>query len=252
SGHPHRRGGHDRQRLRRRGGPPAGAGEADEPRAAARRVWRARRRDRACQPVRAARRARRHGGGHCPAGPGARRGRPSAAGARNGLMPDAAGGIQRIGLVGHPGYAGLAAALEPLRAFASARGLELSVEEELARFFPDAPRFEPGQVDLLITLGGDGTLLRGARLVAPHGVPVLGVNLGYLGFLTSIRPAELHASLEQVLAGEYWLDERVTLEARVAPRDGGEGHPYVVVNDAVLHKGGFARVIRLAMHIMEG
>ena len=167
-------------------------------------------------------------------------------------MPDAAGGIQRIGLVGHPGYAGLGAAIEPLRAFAAERGLELCVEEELADFFPDAPRFEVGQVDLLITLGGDGTLLRGARLVAPHGVPVLGVNLGHLGFLTSIRPAELQASLERVFAGEYWLDERVTLEARVASRDGREGHPYVVVNDAVLHKGGFARVIRLAMHIAEG
>lgn len=162
------------------------------------------------------------------------------------------GSFMRIGLIGHSAYAGLDAALESLRAFADARGIELCIDEELAHHFPNAPRFEPGSVDLLVTLGGDGTLLRGARLVAPHHTPVLGVNLGYLGFLTSIQPGELHASLERVLAGDYWLDERLTLEARVVQRDGREGTPYVVVNDAVLHKGGFARVIRLAMYIEKG
>jgi hypothetical protein len=58
------------------------------------------------------------------------------------------------------------------------------------------------RVDLLLTLGGDGTLLRGARLVAPHGVPVLGINLGHLGFLTSVGPAEMETALDRWLRGE--------------------------------------------------
>src|SRR5690606_2527592 len=107
----------------------------------------------------------------------------------------------------------------------------------------------PNAIDLLITLGGDGTLLRGARSVAPHRIPVLGVNLGYLGFLTSTAPSELAAALDRVLAGAYWLDRRFTLEARVL-RDGNPvGPSYVALNDAVLHKGGFARVVRLAVYV---
>jgi NAD+ kinase len=109
----------------------------------------------------------------------------------------------------------------------------------------------PEDVDLLITLGGDGTLLRGARLVARAHKPILGVNLGYLGFLTSIAPSELDAGLTSLLAGDYWLDMRFTLEAQVVTKNGLAGPSYVALNDAVLHKGGVARVIRLAVFIGE-
>jgi NAD+ kinase len=98
-------------------------------------------------------------------------------------------------------------------------------------------------------MGGDGTLLRGARLVASAHVPVLGINFGYLGFLTSIAPEDLESALDAVLRGEYWLDVRFTLEALVQDRQGQTTEVYTALNDAVLHKGGFARVIRLALSI---
>lgn len=154
----------------------------------------------------------------------------------------------RIGVIGHAGYAGLEAALDTLRRFADTHGLELLAEEPLRRFLPEAGEFAAGAVDLLVTLGGDGTLLRGARHVAPHGTPVLGVNLGYLGFLTTIAPRELESALERVEQGDYWLDRRLTLEAKVIHED-EPGAGYIALNDAVLHKGGFARVVRLAVYV---
>jgi len=76
--------------------------------------------------------------------------------------------FRRIGLVGHVGYAGLEEALGTVRRFADRHGIELSAEEPLRALLPGVAEFEPGRVDLLLTLGGDGTLLRGARLVAPY------------------------------------------------------------------------------------
>ncbi|HEX6939798.1 MAG TPA: NAD(+)/NADH kinase [Longimicrobiales bacterium] len=163
----------------------------------------------------------------------------------------AAGGgrFERIALVGHPGYGGLEAALETVVDFATAHGLALLAEDPIRDMVPGAGKFRPDGVDLLLTLGGDGTLLRGARLVAPHHTPVLGVNLGHLGFLTSIAPEELRTALERVRAGDYWLDRRFTLEARIVHDRAAVGPSYIALNDAVLHKGGFARVVRLAVSV---
>ncbi len=159
--------------------------------------------------------------------------------------------FRRIGVIGHSRYTALEPTITALSAFARANSLELVTERELTGFLPDAGDFVPEDVDLLITLGGDGTLLRGARLVARAHKPILGVNLGYLGFLTSIAPSELDAGLTSLLAGDYWLDMRFTLEAQVVTKNGLAGPSYVALNDAVLHKGGVARVIRLAVFIGE-
>jgi NAD+ kinase len=150
--------------------------------------------------------------------------------------------FKRIGVIGQSRYAAYPQALQTLHDFTTLHGIELVAEPELV----------PDDIDLLITLGGDGTLLRGGRLVAGRDVPVLGVNLGFLGFLTSIAPDELEQALARVLAGNYWLDVRFTLEARVLDVAGNGGDiPYIALNDAVLHKGGFARVIRLAVYVGE-
>lgn len=155
-----------------------------------------------------------------------------------------------VGVVGHPRYASLEATLSRVQEFAAAHGLELRFEREL---LPGggAPLLRPegvAGVDLLLTLGGDGTLLRGARLVAPHGVPVLGVNLGHLGFLTSLGPRELETRLAQLCAGEVVLDERMVLEAVDVAHDGTERGTSLALNDVVLHRGGVARMLRLAIH----
>lgn len=167
-------------------------------------------------------------------------------------MPAAPSAFQRLGVVGQSRYNALGPALQTLRQFAGQHDLELFAEDELRGDLGGAKALDPEQVDLLITLGGDGTLLRGGRLVAGRHTPVLGVNLGYLGFLTSITPDELDRGLTRLLAGDYTLDVRFTLEASVINHD-GQALPdsFIALNDAVLHKGGFARVIRLAVYVGE-
>ena len=161
----------------------------------------------------------------------------------------AGGAFRRIGVAGHPRHDAIGPTLDELRRVVESHGAELLVEDRLQDLAPRADVFDPAAVDLLITLGGDGTLLRGARTVAATHTPVLGVNLGHLGFLTSLALADLTLGLEMLFRGEYWLDVRSTLEARVTGADGTNGESFIAINDAVLHKGGFARVIRLAVHV---
>ena len=157
--------------------------------------------------------------------------------------------FRRVGIVGQGRDPTLEAVAATLNELAPEYELELYPEQGLKELFDSAGDFVPGRFDLLISFGGDGTLLRGARLVATHHTPVLGVNLGHLGFLTSVGPGELEPALADVMAGDYWLDTRFTLEARVVGEDGTPGGEHLALNDAVLHKGGFARVIRLAVFL---
>lgn len=156
--------------------------------------------------------------------------------------------FRRVGIVGQSGP-GLKDALDRFAALAAPQGMELFPEAALVDMIDGTGAFEPDAVDLLVTFGGDGTLLRGARLVAAHHTPVLGVNLGHLGFLTSIVPDALEHAMDQLASGDYWLDVRFTLGARVVSAAGREGPGYIALNDAVLHKGGFARVVRLAVRV---
>jgi NAD+ kinase len=165
-------------------------------------------------------------------------------------MPDAPT-FRRLGIVGQSRDPAVESAAATLERIARKHGLELHPEAPLRDLFDSAGPFEPGEMDLLVSLGGDGTLLRGARLVAAHHTPVLGINLGHLGFLTSVGPEAMEGTLQSILDGDYWLDTRFTLEARVLCGDGTASAEYMALNDAVLHKGGFARVIRLAVFVGE-
>jgi len=102
----------------------------------------------------------------------------------------------------------------------------------------------PKKVEMIIVLGGDGTLLSVARLVGDHDVPILGVNLGGLGFLTEITLEELYRVLEKVVQGDFITDERVVLNASVIRR-GERMAEFIVLNDAVINKGALARIIDL-------
>ncbi len=158
---------------------------------------------------------------------------------------------KRIGVVGYSRYQSLDATVDRVLSFAREAGLELLVEPTLLATGVDAGELTQDlttSVDLLLTLGGDGTLLRGARLVAPHGIPVLGVNLGRLGFLTSVGPDELDRAFSCLMAGEAFLDERMMLKVQA---ETARGQPHVgdlAVNDVVLHRGGVARMIRMRVH----
>lgn len=104
------------------------------------------------------------------------------------------------------------------------------------------------KVELLISLGGDGTLLRAARLAASIDIPVFGVNLGGLGFLTQIGIDDLEKSLEKLYQEKYFLDERMMLDCLIKRRE-KEIKKLTALNDVVIGKGAFARIICLATYV---
>jgi NAD+ kinase len=104
--------------------------------------------------------------------------------------------------------------------------------------------------DVVVVLGGDGTFLRAARAVAQVDVPILGINLGKVGFLSKVEAGDLETVLAQLVAGEFRLDERMTLEAAIMP--GGraaDGFVHTALNDVVVARGALARVCRLDVSI---
>ena len=104
--------------------------------------------------------------------------------------------------------------------------------------------------DVVVVLGGDGTFLRVARAVAEVDVPVLGVNLGKVGFLSKVEAHELEDVLGRITGGEYVIDERMALEAVILPGGRpGSGERYVALNDVVVARGALARVCRLDVAI---
>jgi NAD+ kinase len=106
----------------------------------------------------------------------------------------------------------------------------------------------PGQVDILVVLGGDGTLLSMARTVGDLGVPILGVNLGGLGFLTATTLDEMIRAVDAMLAGGMTIEERMMLAARVRRR--GEWlAEHIALNDAVILKSAMSRIINLSVSV---
>ncbi len=167
----------------------------------------------------------------------------------------------KLGVLGNPEYPYLADLLARLGRVAKGAEISLYLHGDLLEAADDVPY--AGELDAawpeigcLLTLGGDGTLLRGARLAGPAGVPILGCNVGRLGFLTSIPLGELEAAVQRVAKGDYELDVRLALDvslqrkagvARGGRAGGGETSKdgFYALNDAVVHKSGFARLVQL-------
>ncbi len=162
--------------------------------------------------------------------------------------------MKRVGIVAKPGAVEARGVVTELLAWLAARGLGVVVEKETAALVPAATVSSvgkaelPAQVDLLVVLGGDGTLLSMARAVGDLGVPLLGVNLGGLGFLTATTLDEMLPALEAVLAGRMAVDERMMLTVRVL-RGGQRLCEYAALNDVVITKAAMSRIIDLAVSV---
>ncbi|MRR59112.1 MAG: NAD(+) kinase [Deltaproteobacteria bacterium] len=135
-----------------------------------------------------------------------------------------------------------------LVAWVAGKGMTPLVEEKLALHLGRSGGFSgleiSKQADLVIVLGGDGTLISVARLMVDREVPIVGVNLGSLGFLTEITLAEMYPLLEDCLHGNYQLSERMMLQADIV-RNEQNIASYRVLNDVVINKGALARIIEL-------
>jgi NAD+ kinase len=132
------------------------------------------------------------------------------------------------------------------------RGVEALLDEAVLRFRgdpPSRPAFtSTSAADLVVVLGGDGTLLSVARSLR-RPVPILGVNMGSLGFLTEIPRTELYPELVRVLAGHFTLEERALLSVELHRADGGAPEVFQVLNDAVIGKSALARIIELTVTV---
>src|ERR1700758_4329032 len=163
------------------------------------------------------------------------------------------GAFHTIGIISRPRRSNLEVVVPPLLQWFAARGIRTLYDTETAGCLNDISkgltREEVAeQSQLLLVLGGDGTLLAAARVAAPLGIPILPINMGSLGFLTSFKLEEMYPALEQVLAGRFSCSERVMLHVELH-RDAEVIERQTVVNEAVINKGALARMIDLQLTI---
>ena len=159
--------------------------------------------------------------------------------------------IKSVGIISRPRRADIAAVVPPLLAWLEERGIQALCDEETVACLPQPRPSHPREqllslVELLIVLGGDGTLLAAVRLMTDHNVPILPVNLGGLGFLTSVTLDDLYGVLGQAIEGQVRYSERVMIDAQVI-RDGQMIHHARALNDAVLNKAALSRIIDLQL-----
>ncbi len=153
--------------------------------------------------------------------------------------------MKRVGILYHPMISAARTEAAKLQSFLQAKGVSAWLcsawEGAKARALLD-------DTDLLLAVGGDGTILRTAQVAFPTQVPITGINLGTLGFITELTSSEAMEKLPALLAGEGWIDERAMIEASV-DREHGAGQAYCALNDVVVARGQLPRMVHVEASI---
>ncbi|HUB35058.1 MAG TPA: NAD(+)/NADH kinase [Bryobacteraceae bacterium] len=161
--------------------------------------------------------------------------------------------IKTVGIISKPNSPAAATLVPNLLEWLRSRGIESRIDESTATYAGEPGMLRqdvPEGCDLVIVLGGDGTLLSAARAIARREIPLFPVNLGGLGFLTAITIDELYSELQRAFRGEHRIAKRKLLTTEVV-RDGKPVATYDVLNDAVLTKASLARMIDFDVHVDE-
>ena len=151
----------------------------------------------------------------------------------------------RIGILANPNPVRIGPTVDHFLSLAAKKGVEVMLAEDLNRIFNGKtyqfcnPEKLVVRSEILVALGGDGTILRAAALVQRVGTPILGVNLGRLGFLAGAAPEELEESLECLLGGKYKIEERMALNAQIGKR------VVFSLNEIVIEKGVTPRMVQV-------
>lgn len=159
--------------------------------------------------------------------------------------------MEKVGIICKRGKTEPVEIVRELQPWLRKKGLTVFLEPEIAEIFQTTgyPRdWIVSSADVIIVLGGDGTMLGAARLIGDRAVPILGVNLGGLGFITEVNRDDLYDVLESVFSGGCPVEERIMLESLVY-RGGEKIADFRVLNDVVINKGALARVIELETRI---
>ena len=165
--------------------------------------------------------------------------------------------FDRIALIGKYGDPGVGGTVDKLIAILEKRGVEVVLEEHTATaiktsgYTIETLQDIGSDCDLAITVGGDGTLLNAARNMINSNVPLLGINLGRLGFLVDVSPDELDARMEEILNGKYEEEHRILLNTRIEHHEGGADSVSDAFNDVVVHIRDVARMIEFETRIND-
>jgi len=164
------------------------------------------------------------------------------------------GGHQRLGIIANRRRPDAEAVIKRVEKWAKANEWPIALNEGLSSDPNSGPVTIPrakldDQVDLVVALGGDGTMLSAVRSAAPLRIPILGINLGSLGFLTELTPQVLEQTLDRIERGDYFIEKRMLLDAQTS----GESQPSAMtaLNDVVIDKGSVSRVIHLDLYVND-
>lgn len=159
--------------------------------------------------------------------------------------------FNRVGLVARSGSELVAESLRTTMAFLASQQVEMFVSDEACRMLGEGTGYSLAQMgeqcDLIIAVGGDGNMLGTARTFAPYGVPIVGINRGRLGFLSDISPDEIDINLEQVLKGNFKVEEHFLLEGEVSVK--GVTQIPTALNEVVLHSSKMPHMIEFDMYV---
>jgi len=149
--------------------------------------------------------------------------------------------VKKIGILYHPMIEAASGLATKLEQFLRSSGVSVWL---CSAWEGDAARAQVNDTDLVLSIGGDGTILRAAQAVVPGLTPITGINMGKLGFMTELSVEEAMAKLAPLLAGEGWIDERCLLEAEISPvEEEHKPRTFYALNDVVIARGAVARVI---------
>jgi len=154
--------------------------------------------------------------------------------------------VKKVGILYHPMIQAARTLAEELKDFLSARGVSVWL---CSAWEGEQAKAQADDTDLILTIGGDGTILRAAQVAVPGRIPVTGINLGRLGFMTELSAGEAKDRLPALLAGEGWLDDRAMLEAELGATESEPSRTFYALNDVVVARGAVARVIYIEASI---
>ena len=161
-------------------------------------------------------------------------------------MPEGEFGFQHIAVAPHPEISVAVEETEHIVSFLRDQGLRVTSGLLYDENFHH--RINRGEFDLLIALGGDGTMLRAGHLCGPHGVPILGINMGRFGFLMEIQQDGWREAFQRLLQGDFWFEKRMMLIAEQVRGDRILGE-WDVVNEAVVSRGGIVRPVQMEVNV---
>ena len=156
--------------------------------------------------------------------------------------------VKKVGILYHPMIEAAHALAKELQEFLGSRGVSVWL---CSAWEGESARAQVSDTNLILSIGGDGTILRATQAVVPGQTPITGINLGKLGFMTELSAGEARDKLPHLLAGEGWIDERTIIEAELSPA-GQEHEPpgiFYALNDVVVARGAIARMVNIEASI---